>query len=66
MPDLKNFSIDFSGKSSSSRGIADAPEEPAEPPTPVPSAQEMIDALYYYLEKRLNEIEAKVDECLKK
>ena len=28
--------------------------------------QEMIDALYYYIEKRLNEIEAKVDECLKK
>jgi hypothetical protein len=66
MPDLKNFSIGFSGKSSSSRGIADAPEELSEPTTPVPSAQEMIDALYYYLEKRLNEIEAKVDECLKK
>lgn len=66
MPDLKNFSIDFSGKSSSSRGIADEPEPEAEPSTPVPSAQEMIDALYYYLEKRLNEIEAKVDECLKK
>jgi hypothetical protein len=66
MADLKNFSIDFSGKSSSSRGIADAPEPEAESPSPVPSAQEMIDALYYYLEKRLNEIEAKVDECLKK
>lgn len=66
MPDLKNFSIDFSGKSSSSRGIADAPEPASEPTPPVPSAQEMIDALYYYIEKRLNEIEAKVDECLKK
>jgi hypothetical protein len=66
MADLKNFSIDFAQKSSPSRGIADAPEPEAEPTPPVPSAQEMIDALYYYLEKRLNEIEAKVDKWLEK
>jgi hypothetical protein len=66
MADLKNFSIDFEQKSSSSRGIADAPEPEAEPAPRVPSAQEMIDALYYYLEKRLNEIEAKVDKWLEK
>lgn len=65
MSDFKNFSpeIIMGSRPSASRGITDDHVEP-ESSEPVPSAQVMIDALYYAMSDRLDAIEAKLDRLL--
>jgi len=62
MSDFKNFSPEFimGSRTSASRGITDEHVE-VEDSEPVPSPQQMIDALYYALMERLDAIEAKLD-----
>ena len=50
----------------SERGIADDPVPVVEQVEPEPSVQEILDALGYYFKGRLDVIEAKLDECLKR
>ena len=65
MSDFKNFSPDFlmGSRPSVSRGITDEVVEPV-PSEVEPSAQVMIDALYFALMDRLDVIEAKLDRLL--
>lgn len=63
MGDSKKFFEGFSVNSGPSRGIADitsVPEEQEE----VPSAQVMIDALYYAMITRLEEMDQKLERIL--
>jgi len=65
MSGFENFSPEFimGSRPSPSRGITDEHVEP-ESSEPVPTAQVMIDALYYALMERLDVIEAKLDRLL--
>jgi len=65
MSGFENFSpeIIMGSRPSGSRGITDEHVEP-ESSEPVPSAQVMIDALYYAMSERLDAIEAKLDRLL--
>jgi len=47
-----------------SRGITDEPVDVSVPDEGVPSAQVMIDALYFALMDRLDVVEAKLDRLL--
>lgn len=59
----------FSNKKSSNRGIADEQPSPEES-RPEPTVLEILDALGYFIDKRFNDIEAKLDnkgcKCQKK
>jgi hypothetical protein len=63
MSGFENFSpeILMGSRPSGSRGIADESPVVDELAPDVPSAQQMIDALYYALMERLDVIEAKLD-----
>jgi len=63
MGNSKKFFDGISENSGPSRGIADITSVP-EPEEDTPSAEEMIDALYFILTNRLNEIEAKIESIL--
>ena len=63
MGNSKKFFDGISENSGPSRGIADITSVP-EPEDDTPSAEEMIDALYFVLTKRLDEIEAKIESIL--
>ena len=57
----------FSTKKSSNRGIAD--EQPVIAEQPEPSVLDILDALGYFIDKRFNDLEAKLDKgckCQKK
>lgn len=60
----------FSNKKSSNRGIADEQPIEAEVVQAEPSVLEILDALGYFIDKRFNDIEAKLDnkgcKCQKK
>ena len=66
MSDFKNFSPDFlmGSRPSVSRGITDEPVSEPVRSEGEPSAQVMIDALYFALMERLDVIEAKLDRLL--
>lgn len=64
---MSNQKIFFTQNSQKSeRGITDEPLPPEPEVEPLPSVQEILDALGYYFKSRLDTIEAKLDECLKK
>lgn len=63
MGNSKKFFDGFSENSGPSRGIADITSVP-EPEDDLPSAQEMIDALYTVMTQRLDEIDAKIERII--
>lgn len=64
MSNPKNFGAQFSTKPSSSRSLTDpVPEEPeVTEEAPQATPQQMIDALYYIMMQRFDEIEKKIDK----
>lgn len=63
MGNSKKFFDGFSEVSGPSRGISDITSVP-EPEEEMPSAQEMIDALYTVMTQRLDEIDAKIERII--
>lgn len=63
MGNSKKFFDGFSENSGPSRGIADITSVP-DPEEDTPSAEEMIDALYFILTQRLDRIEEKIESIL--
>lgn len=63
MGNSKKFFDGLSENSGPSRGIADITSVP-EPEDDLPSAQEMIDALYTVMTQRLDEIDAKIERII--
>jgi hypothetical protein len=63
MGNSKKFFDGFLENPGPSRGIADITSVP-EPEEDIPSAEEMIDALYTIMTRRLDEIESKIESIL--
>lgn len=62
MANSKNFDPKISLKSTSERSISDPIVEPEVKEEEAPTPQRMIDALYYVLMERLDNIEQKIDK----